>query len=290
MGFRFRKSVKIAPGVKVNLGKKSAGISIGSKYGGVSVNSKSGTRAHISAPGTGLSYSTKLGNSQGKATASSNRNQDFSVDLDAASEIPTSDQLHVQARNLRIGLFCAKYLYPILAVLLCLLGLALPICFVFAAAALFLSFKLKKKYAAELPVVTQQAEQLELVRNELLAINAGEQELDRAKAVAAFFSALNQVIDLSITVMEKAPAISEFTDPEECRAAITALYTDKLSDIMAQEAEKTLDHLFTLKTQKGIDASVDRFCAPYEANLDKLTEDQRSDYQEHVAKLRKVHV
>lgn len=62
MGLRFRKSIKIAPGVKLNLGKKSAGISIGNKYGGVSINSQTGTRARISAPGTGISYSTKIDN------------------------------------------------------------------------------------------------------------------------------------------------------------------------------------------------------------------------------------
>ena len=61
MGFNFRKSFKVAPGIKVNLGKKSAGVSIGGKYGGVSMNTKTGTRLRVSAPGTGLSYSTKLG-------------------------------------------------------------------------------------------------------------------------------------------------------------------------------------------------------------------------------------
>lgn len=60
MGFRFRKSVKIAPGVRLNFGKKSTGISIGNKYGGVSMNSKSGVKARASLPGTGVSYSKKL--------------------------------------------------------------------------------------------------------------------------------------------------------------------------------------------------------------------------------------
>lgn len=64
LGFRFRKSVKIAPGIKLNVGKKSAGISIGGKYGGISVNSKSGARARVSAPGTGLSYTTKISSSK----------------------------------------------------------------------------------------------------------------------------------------------------------------------------------------------------------------------------------
>ena len=61
MGLRFRKSIKIAPGVKINLGKKSVGMSIGGKYGGMSFNSKSGSRVRASIPGTGLSYSSKLG-------------------------------------------------------------------------------------------------------------------------------------------------------------------------------------------------------------------------------------
>lgn len=66
MGFRFRKSFKIAPGVRVNVGKKSIGMSIGGKRGGLSFNSKTGTRARVSIPGTGISYSTKLGGGKRK--------------------------------------------------------------------------------------------------------------------------------------------------------------------------------------------------------------------------------
>lgn len=65
MGLRFRKSFKIAPGVKVNVGKKSAGISVGGKYGGVSVNSKTGARVRASAPGTGLSYQKTVNSKSG---------------------------------------------------------------------------------------------------------------------------------------------------------------------------------------------------------------------------------
>ncbi len=56
MGLRVRRSIKIAPGVKVNIGKKSVGVSIGGKGGGVSYNSKTGVTSHISIPGTGISY------------------------------------------------------------------------------------------------------------------------------------------------------------------------------------------------------------------------------------------
>lgn len=65
MGLNFRKSVKVADGVKLNVGKKSAGVSVGGKYAGVSYNTKSGARVRASLPGTGLSYTKSL-NSVGK--------------------------------------------------------------------------------------------------------------------------------------------------------------------------------------------------------------------------------
>ena len=66
MGLRFRKSIKIAPGVKLNLNKKSTSISFGGKHGGVTINSKRSASYRVSAPGTGLSYTGKIGGSSKK--------------------------------------------------------------------------------------------------------------------------------------------------------------------------------------------------------------------------------
>lgn len=66
MGFRFRKSIKIAPGIKFNIGKKSAGLSIGGKYGGLSFNSRSGIHGRSTVYGTGLSYQWKFGGGKRK--------------------------------------------------------------------------------------------------------------------------------------------------------------------------------------------------------------------------------
>ena len=74
MGTRFRKSIKIAPGIKINVGKKSAGISVGGKYGGMSFNSKNGVRVRTSLPGTGISYSEKLSSSQTTSRTSAQGN------------------------------------------------------------------------------------------------------------------------------------------------------------------------------------------------------------------------
>lgn len=58
MGLRFRKSIKIVPGVRLNIGSKSAGISVGGKGLRYSVNTNGRSTTTIGIPGSGLSYST----------------------------------------------------------------------------------------------------------------------------------------------------------------------------------------------------------------------------------------
>lgn len=71
MGFGFRKSFKIAPGVRLNVGKKGvSSVSIGGKGARVNVGKK-GTRTTLSAPGTGLSYSTFKSHSKQKTDSGS---------------------------------------------------------------------------------------------------------------------------------------------------------------------------------------------------------------------------
>lgn len=92
MGLRFRKSIKLGKGVKLNLGKKSAGLSFGGKHGGISFNSKSGARARVSIPGTGISYTTKLGGSSKKK--STKKNSSISH-----SSAPVTTQVEVNAKT-----------------------------------------------------------------------------------------------------------------------------------------------------------------------------------------------
>jgi len=58
MGFRFRKSIKIAPGIKLNLSKRGVGMSMGTKGARVSLNSKGKVTKSFSIPGTGISHVT----------------------------------------------------------------------------------------------------------------------------------------------------------------------------------------------------------------------------------------
>lgn len=73
MGWRFRKSIKILPGVRLNFNKNSTSVSIGSKRSGITINSKTGVTARTSIPGTGLSYSEKISSGK-KSTPAKKRN------------------------------------------------------------------------------------------------------------------------------------------------------------------------------------------------------------------------
>lgn len=61
MGMRYRKSIGLGKGVRLNVGKGSVGISAGVKGAHVSVNSKRGVTTSVGAPGTGVSYSKTRG-------------------------------------------------------------------------------------------------------------------------------------------------------------------------------------------------------------------------------------
>ena len=57
MGFRFRKSVKIMPGVRLNFSKSGVSTSVGGSGATVNISSR-GTRHTVGVPGTGLSFSS----------------------------------------------------------------------------------------------------------------------------------------------------------------------------------------------------------------------------------------
>lgn len=72
MGFRFRKSVNVLPGVKLNISKSGISTSVGRR--GATVNfSKRGTRATVGIPGTGISYSTMVGKRRSGSRKSSSK-------------------------------------------------------------------------------------------------------------------------------------------------------------------------------------------------------------------------
>lgn len=91
MGLRFRKSIKICKGVKVNISKSGLSLSVGTK--GASLNfSDKGTRVTAGLAGTGLSYSTMLSKNKKSSNNSKSNSSyigsiDYSLDVDEKGKI-----------------------------------------------------------------------------------------------------------------------------------------------------------------------------------------------------------
>lgn len=85
MGMRYRKSIGLGKGVRLNVGKGSLGISAGVKGAHVSVNSKRGVTTSVGAPGTGVSYSKTTGLGS-KRQADSTSDYEPDTDLEALDD------------------------------------------------------------------------------------------------------------------------------------------------------------------------------------------------------------
>ncbi|MBO4213814.1 MAG: DUF4236 domain-containing protein [Lachnospiraceae bacterium] len=66
MGLNFRKSITKG-GARINLSKSGAGASYGTKGARITRTAKGKTKATVSIPGTGLSYSTEVGGGKEKS-------------------------------------------------------------------------------------------------------------------------------------------------------------------------------------------------------------------------------
>ncbi|HDX9652520.1 TPA: DUF4236 domain-containing protein [Bacillus wiedmannii] len=77
MGFGFRKSFKIAPGVRVNASKRGVGMSVGTKGLRYSVHSSGRSQVTTGIPGTGVSYTKSLSSGRQYKTAAYQRRNEL---------------------------------------------------------------------------------------------------------------------------------------------------------------------------------------------------------------------
>ena len=90
MGLRFRKSVKIAPGVRLNIGKKSVGVSAGVKGYRKSINSSGRVTTSIGTPVAGVSYVKTENLKSKKKKAASNRASSTAAAANSSVVTPAS--------------------------------------------------------------------------------------------------------------------------------------------------------------------------------------------------------
>lgn len=107
MGFRFRKSISICPGIRVNFGKSGfTGVNVGPRGASLSIG-KQGTHANVGLPGTGLSYRTRIGRTNAEknnSASSESQNTELAQQLnEIESEIRDVLNIHLQTPNVQLG-------------------------------------------------------------------------------------------------------------------------------------------------------------------------------------------
>lgn len=100
MGFRFRKSIRLFPGVRLNFGKSSSSISVGPRWLRYTVGPK-GNRVTAGIPGTGLSWTEYLPKAQPRSSGDDYDDQEINypkpvvqvhdVPIERVGQISTSD-------------------------------------------------------------------------------------------------------------------------------------------------------------------------------------------------------
>ena len=117
MGLRFRKSLKIAPGVKLNLNKKSTSVTFGGKGFHHTVSSTGKRTSTVGIPGTGLSYS-KTSNQKNNKTNTFNNGSNLSsespLDNNAEGKPPKKPFGCLTLLLAVIGIFLGILFFPVL--------------------------------------------------------------------------------------------------------------------------------------------------------------------------------
>lgn len=102
MGLRFRKSQKLAPGIKLNINKKSSSVTFGKKGVHYTINSSGRKTSSIGIPGTGISYTKTT--SKKKNTVSKGDNFDYFENINYSyCEILSSKEFSIYEKDTSQG-------------------------------------------------------------------------------------------------------------------------------------------------------------------------------------------
>lgn len=96
MSLRFRRTITLAPGVRLNLGARGASLSVGPRGSSVTIGRR-GVYGNVGLPGTGLSYRTRLdGRPNAASEAEENRAAgDHAQDAPVTASIREDGHLHL---------------------------------------------------------------------------------------------------------------------------------------------------------------------------------------------------
>ena len=101
MALRFRRTISIFPGIRLNLGKGGVSVSAGMRGANVSLG-RNGLYGNVGVPGTGLSYREKLRSKTNNRSRAHKRSQHGSAHLPALAERIARAELDTRTGDIRI--------------------------------------------------------------------------------------------------------------------------------------------------------------------------------------------
>lgn len=280
MGLRFRKSFKVAPGVNVNVGKKSAGLSVGGKGAHFSVNSSGRTTSTVGIPGTGISYSSS---SSGKSSRSK---QAESVNWEE-EPVLNGDAIRAKAKKERWMVTFSCVCMWIVAATFLIFTLASPVCLIFAILFGHFARKWGKQQKAAQESYALQARLYDKIAPETEQMAEIEQKANAAASMAALVLAYEEAEVIAKVMARKSASVSpEFAfDPKEL---LQESFGGKFEAFLDREYKSEVRALQKLKTRKTAEEHIERFRRVPEANREKFAEDLNDKLDEYIADLIRI--
>ena len=284
MGLRFRKSVKIAPGVRVNFGKKSASVSFGGRGGRVTYSTSGRKTTTVGIPGSGLSYSTTTTKSKAKKPSTSG----YQSEAEEEDDTPLEPSFYWKlAKTLKIGNTFGRILAVVLSVMSFVLGFAIPIFFVIPVICIILLIKTRKNWKDKYLAAEEEARVYETVYPEFCKLKEAKDRAKDATLLAEVFMIYEDVAPIAKRAEEKLRGTG-FYFSDKPRKDMQEAFEDKILTIMEREYKEEARAINKLKTRKTIDAHIDGFQAMFAGNQDKLSDTQKVALADYTSKLKRI--
>lgn len=287
MGLRFRKSIKVAPGVRVNVGKKSVGVSVGTKGARASINSSGRKTTSVGIPGTGISYvNTYGGGKRGKKAGYASQENDIEDDS-VALEAFNPEEQRQKAKNVKTNSMILRVGFIILAVMLLLLSVAYPVCLVLCALCIFGFIHVNKTWRKTYEEQDKAARIAEVLGDDINELSKMQEKANETESLIELIFIYEKTKHLVETIKEKASPIDpDFSfDPDEI---MIESFDGKFSELIEDEYQKTLNVISNLKTRKGMDGHIQQFRSIVDSNREKFSESQNKKIDEYINDLERV--
>ena len=264
MGFRFRKSFKIAPGVKLNINKKSFGLTIGKRGAHYTINSKGKRTTSIGIPGTGLSYtSTSGGRKKKKVKKSTTKNYTSKQYTTVSQNTPnitqsTKASLSPETKTLYY------YIYLIAGIFLIIWGLLkaifTPGFILFALIGLYLVKKSRQYTNGIEQDNTMQEENKQSKNINILDGAQNMNEVNHILNIPAYIRQLEETITLIQNSKNADTVVSRLQFLESLRDKLKATPYSELDNVI-NSINKVLDNkigLINMAIQRNLDSELEK--------------------------------